>query len=149
MSSPSFRSMASNPPTDRRAAPPAMRVIQEFARAAGDPADLLLVAEDDGLYVDDADDALRRVLDRPLPFDVVVLADLWSREPRAHLRRALGATSQLSLFAPVIRTPRTTLTTISALRHWASRGTWQMTGRASAGRPAWTWPCCDPVSPVA
>ena len=83
-------------------------VIQGFARAAGHPTDLLLVAEDDGLYVDDAEDALRRVLDRPLPFDVVVLADLWSREPRAHLRRALGATSQLSFLARVIRTPHTT-----------------------------------------
>lgn len=79
------------------------QVIGAFADGAGSPRDLMIVAEDDALFQPAFETILRRLTRRPGVYDVAVLSDLWSLEPRKHLRRQLMATSQPSIFSSIMR----------------------------------------------
>lgn|GEM_PF-965868 len=73
-----------------------LQVVQEFARTEGPDNAVMVVAEDDVLFRPETATLLSWVIGLRRSFDVAVLSDHWAKEERAHFRRLLTATSQLS-----------------------------------------------------
>lgn len=73
-----------------------MLVVREFAASEGPDDAVMIVAEDDVLFRPEAAALLEWVIGLRGRYDVGVLSNPWAREERAHLRRMLMATSQLS-----------------------------------------------------